>query len=433
MIAMNRPPLPLAVATCVAFAWASSLAAQEPPPGRPHGPPPEGRARPGGDTRPSPGAAPRRDRLWREVVEEMSPAERRAFLALPLEAKERAVREAIAKRSAAEEAAFTGTLSDAERAELDALKDRPELRRRRFVELRVGRHFARAAEEAKARGLIDDAELATLNAAPLVRRAEATLDLQRRTFLAAHREELGHLPSHERERLAKLSPQEFFEQPLVRDFRSFRFLTPPEVMRLRGLGDEEVDALIDGLDRGEPAAEAASRVFSGDRVAALRGLKREDLRRVARDLRRLASAPERPDREPPPDGRGPPPEGREPRDPRDHGPPREGWNLPPRLMEELSPAEAKEVLRLPGVERRAFALRRFGAARVLEARVDDLERRMPPRARERFRKLAKEERERLADLSSRDVKREMERRFPELRDEPPPGQSGPPRPRPPRR
>lgn len=389
---MNR----LRVLLVLVAGWcaAPALLAQEPPrgPDRPPrgGPPgvrphnPEGRpdAR-GPESRPGP-AAERRDRLWRAVVEAMSKEERRRFLDLPIREKERVVREAVAARSRAEEAAFLAELTDAQRAELEALADRPEARRRRFLELRVDRHFARAAEEAKARGVADDAELAQLRAAPIKARARATLDLQKRTFLAAHREDLATAPRRERDRLERVPADQFFDDPFVQDFKSFRFLSPAEVAKFRAVSPEAAGAFARGLIKGEVDDAAAAAAFSPERVAALKKLTPDERKRVGRDLRRLVIG----------GGRG-------------------GFLPPASLMDELTDEEARAMMRLPGPERRLFVLKKFGLQRVAEARREELQLRFGPKLAELLQRLSAEDRERLSALQDEPLFEELRRRFPE--------------------
>jgi hypothetical protein len=351
----------------------------------------------------------RRDRLWREVVEAMSDGERRAFQRLPQAEKERAVREAVRRRAEKEEAAFMAGLGDAEKAELEALKDDPIRRRARLVELRVARHFELAAEEAEAAGLVDETEIERLRAAPLLRRVEATLDLRKRVFLSAHKADFEGLPDRERDRLSKTPADRFFDDPFVRDFKSFRFLVPAEIARARAADAKAVRAFSEALHDGRFDADGAAKLFSKERAAALEGLDPEAKRRVARDLRRYALA-------------------------RDD---ERGFALPPSLMDELSEDEAREVLRLPGPARRAFALKRFGAKKLFEARRDALLERLPPRVRERFRELADDEQKRLVELPGSVLRRELFDRFPNDGPPPPPPDQGPPpphrRPPPPRK
>ncbi|HYC76664.1 MAG TPA: hypothetical protein VEI02_03450, partial [Planctomycetota bacterium] len=352
-------------------------------------PPPRDRRE--GDGREGRRPPPRRERLWAKVIEEMTPAERRAFVALPEAEKERLVRAAIARRAAAEEEAFLKTLSETDRAAVDALAGRPNERRLKIAELRIDRVFERAAEEARARGVAEEAEIERLRSGAAPAKASAALDLQRRNFVAAHREELERLPPRERERIDRLAPEEFFDDPFVQDFRTFRFLSPVEVARVRALQAEVVRALIAGLAEGRVDDVAAARAFSAERLAALRTLGVEDLRRLGGALRRLSVD----------DGPG---EG-------GRGARGGGWHLPPVLFEELTHAEREEFGRLRDVERRRFAVRRFGPARVAATRLETLRRRLGAGVRAAFDALPEDEQARLADLPGAELRRELERRF----------------------
>ena len=378
---MNRPFLALPAIALAALLGAAALRAQDPTSSRPTDPQSPGSQR--STTRPRPAEA-KRDRLWRDVVEAMPREERARFLRLSQEEKEAVVRLAIAKRAAEEEAAFLASLVEAERVELAELADRPDKRRRRMVELRLEQHFRRAVDEARSRGVLNEDEATRLAAAPAIERAKAVIELQKRTFLATHREDLAAAPRRERDRLAKIPADEFFDDPFVQDFKSFRFLSKPEVEKFRRLDDEAAGRLVLALTGQDFDVAAASAVFSAERTRSLQGLKAEERRRVGRDLRRAASGPQR------------------------------GLFMPPpELMDEMTDAEIRAFLKLGNVERRAALIKRFGVLRVFEARRSDLQSRNGPKIGELLRRLPEEEQKNLLEQTPEEIRRELFRRFPD--------------------
>ena len=379
---MNRLLIVLLAFGLAAHFGAGALRAQDSPPSPRRGDPQASDSR-RASTRPG-AAEARRDRLWRDVVEAMPREERARFLRLSPEDKEAAVRLAIAKRAAEEEASFLASLTEAERAELAQLADRPDKRRRRLIELRLEQHFRRAVDEARNRGVLNEDEAARLAAAPAIERAKAVLALQKRTFLATHREDLAAAPRRERDRLANIPAEEFFDDPFVQDFKSFRFLSKPEVEKFRRLDDEAAGRLVLGLTQGDFDVAVAAAVFSTERTRLLQTLKAEDRRRVGRDLRRAAIGPQR------------------------------GLVMPPpELMDEMTDAEIRAFLKLGNAERRAALVKRFGVLRLFEARRADLQSRNGPKIGELLRRLPEEDQTRLLDLPHEELRRELQRRYPD--------------------
>ncbi len=383
--------------TILAFlTLAALLAAQDRPPARP-------------DRRPDgPGGRPGLGRLL-DLTEE----QRSALRQLRGPDRERAILRLMEARQAADEKAFIETLTDEERASLEALAGQPEKRREKLITLRVERRFARVAEEARNRGAVADEEIDRISRLTLRDKAEATLGLQKQLFVVTHGQDWSEMPERLRAELQALPAREFFEHPALRDYRTFAFLTPSEIQRLRSVDPDLLEAFTADLERGRVSSEVAEAVFSPQRRAALVELPSDVMKRLARDMRRIHFAREL---------RGA--RGQEPSD----------FPLPPSLFDELSREEQRTFQELPARLRLPFSLRRFGAERLEEAGRADFLRMMPRPVRERFLALPEDVRAKILQGPPPEMQRRLHDALPELgpkrggRRDPPPRQGPPPGP-----
>lgn len=277
--------------------------AQRPPrPPAPHSPRP---GAPGEPRPPEPGRGrPESRGVDREVerfLDEATDAERKAFeVARPAErvAIVDGWREA---RRIREEAAFLQALPAERRDALDAVRD-PVERKAAIVALRLEFAFERAADEAMSAKVAERDDVTRWRAAPLKERAEVTLDLRMRTLLVRLKPEFDRMPPPLREELVRLSPRSFFEHPAVDDLRNFRFFTPRERDRLRGLTPDERVQVAAAIEKGESHPRLTEALLP-DRLQAMSRLPERARARLAREIRdRLGSAsrPSGPPGGPPP-------------------------------------------------------------------------------------------------------------------------------------
>ena len=323
-----------------------------PPPGdfRPprgdQGPPP------GPGNKPPPRPPTRADREREKYLDAATADERAAFDAASPSARTAMMDAWRERRQQREEQAFLAALPQQVRSELDAITD-PVVRRTRILALRIEFALDRAIEEARTSGISNDEEVTRIRGLPLVGKADATLDLQKRTLLVRLKPELDRMPRHVRDELSRLSPRAFFEHPAIDDLRNFRFFTSLEREQLRKLAPEIREAVAVAIETAG-SHEAMAKVFLPDRLKLLSALGEQPRKRLAREIR------DRLDRGPGPTSRP-------------------GFHLPSRLFDRLTPEERDVYLNLPDPARHDFAVRRFGPDALRDARGGPDDPPPPPR------------------------------------------------------
>lgn len=325
---------------------------QGPPPGEfgPHrgdlGPPPG----PGNNQPPRPPTSAERER--EKYLDEATPNERAEFDAASPSSRAVIIDAWKEQRRQREEQAFLAALPQQARSELDTITD-PVVRRTRILALRIDFALDRAIEEARNSGVSDDEEATRVRSLTPRGKADATLDLQRRTLLVRLKPELDRMPRPVRDELSRLSPKAFFEHPAIDDLRNFRFFTSLEREQLRKLSPEIREAVAVAIETAG-SHEALVKVFLPDRLKLLSALGEQPRKRLAREIR------DRLDRGPGPTSRP-------------------GFHLPSRLFDRLTPEERDVYLSLPDSARHDFAMRRFGPDALRDPRGGPDEPPPPPR------------------------------------------------------
>lgn len=214
--------------------------------------------------------------LCARIIEELDPAGRARFHALPLPEKERFLQESVGTRSAKAARDVVERLSEEERAALEALPE--EQKKTRVQELRVEREFSKALAAAAERGLVNDARKAELAALDVAGKAAATFELMKATVLSVHGAEMARLPAHERERLNRLPAQAFFRDPALFHLRIGHFVSPEALKNLHDAAPEARNRMLGELVDGRLLALGTeSRAGAADEFRVMPRAERERL------------------------------------------------------------------------------------------------------------------------------------------------------------
>lgn len=343
----------------------------------------------------------RRVREWEEIVEEMTRAEREAFMLLPQPEKAQVIRALVQQRQRDQEQAFLDSLPEETRSEIAPLPARA--RAVRILELRIDQELERLVLEARDRGLLtEEAAAAALGDPGAKARAARVLDLQKAVFLDIHREALEALPEGKRKALREMKPGEFFRSPFAAELKARRLFTMRGLVEVRSAGPGRIEDLLSAIAAGRMEAEWRPSFRAGalEEALALPPAARE---RLVRELRRTCFF-----RDLPPDAVGAPPGRRAGARAGPDSP--DPVQLPRGLWRALTPDEQRAFFRMSPRGRMNFAMRRFpewwtatrgaasaggpGTLRDLTRRAEGLP---PP------------DRDRVLDLSLPDAVRELTR------------------------
>ncbi len=225
--------------------------------------------------------------LSARIIEDLDPAGRARFHAMPLPEKERFLHERADARASKAARELVDSLSEEERAVFESLPE--EQRKSRVHELRVEREFSKALAAAAERGLVSEARKAELAALDVAGKAAATFELMKETVLSVHGAEMARLPAHERERLARLPARAFFRDPALFHLRIGHFVSPGALKRMQDAAPEARNRLLAAMVDGQLDALGTEDLRAGA-VAEFRAMPRAERERLVEGLGRLLAS-----------------------------------------------------------------------------------------------------------------------------------------------